>query len=110
MAVMIDHDLEKFGQAVIALRADPSDELLRQKVHETSRFVWDSVTEAAHLYVGVLESIGSIEGKTRAQLVKEGFEEAIALMSPIQDDYFQAVQARWDDLKVTIESAVCHTA
>jgi len=109
MAVMIDHDIENFGQAIIALRTDPSDELLRRKVHETSRSVWFSAMDAATLYVGVIEDVGSVEGKTRAQLVKEGFEEALALMSPVGDDYLSAVKARWDELKIVIEPAVCHT-
>lgn len=110
MAVMIDHDIEKFGQTIVALRTNPSDELLRQKVHETPRSVWFSAMDAATLYAGVIEDVGLVQGKTRAQLVKEGFEEAIALMSPIQDDYLHAIQSRWDELKIVIEPAICHTA
>ena len=109
MAGMIDHDLRDFAQAVNNLRTDPTNELLRQKVHETSRFVWLSAMEAAELYKGVIEDVGWVEGKTRAQLIKEGFEEALALMSPVCDDYLRAVKSRWDGLQRFIVHVIRNT-
>jgi len=110
-AILIDEDLQKFAQAIEDLKAAPSDELLRQKIHETSRFVYISAIDAATMYEGVIEGFGLVENKTRAQLIEEEFEEALSLMSPVRDDYLLAVKSRWEELQLAIDPALFeHTA
>lgn len=110
MVGVIDDDIVKMREAVEKLAENPHDNCRRIVVGQSSVMVGLSVWSAAEYYQGVLESSGYVEGRSRAEEVKELFERAIELLSVISDDHLESIKSRWEELEPLIEAAMTQPA